>query len=110
MSTEVGLRRLAWVKKLLVSVEFCIYTICHELTVLKNVIKRAFGELNNVFQDEFDKLYLNSQRMSDSFYNITESSELNKKNKVPKHYHLAMLVSHVLEFSRRNTQVQCFDP
>ena len=37
-----------------------IYRICHELTleifffkrVLKNVIKRAFGELDNVFQDE----------------------------------------------------------
>ena len=24
--------------------------------VLKNVIKRAFGELNNVFQDEFNKI------------------------------------------------------
>ena len=24
--------------------------------VLKNVIKRAFGELNNIFQDEFYKI------------------------------------------------------
>ena len=24
--------------------------------VLENVIKRAFGELNNIFQDEFNKL------------------------------------------------------
>ena len=35
------------------------------------------------------KFYLNSQRMSDSFYHITESCELNKK-KGPKHTHLAM--------------------
>ena len=46
-------------KKLLV-----IYRICLGLTVgvifikrvLKNVSKRAFGELNNIFQDEFDKI------------------------------------------------------
>ena len=25
--------------------------------VLKNVIKRAFGELNNVLQDEFSKIW-----------------------------------------------------
>ena len=65
-----------------------IYIICHELTVetenfikrvLKNVIKRAFGELNNVFQDEFNKFYRNSQRTSDSFYHITESGELDEK-------------------------------
>ena len=39
-----------------------IYRICHELTVeikfykqvLKNVIKRAFGSLNNIFQDKFN--------------------------------------------------------
>ena len=36
--------------------------------VLENVIKRTFGELNNIFH---------SQRMSDSFYRITEASELN---------------------------------
>ena len=45
--------------------------------VLRNVTKRDFGELYNVFQDEFDKIYHNSQRMSYSFYHITESSELN---------------------------------
>ena len=62
-----------------------IYRICHELTVemkfikriLKNVIKRAFGKLNNIFMTSLIKLYHNSQRMSDSFYHITESSEMN---------------------------------
>ena len=39
--------------------------------VLENVIKRAF------FQTSLIKFYLNSQRMSDSFYHITESGELN---------------------------------
>ena len=59
--------------------------------VLKNIIKRAFGGLNNVFKDEFNKFYHNNQRMADSFYHITESNELNKKkNKVPKHTHLTM--------------------
>ena len=32
--------------------------------VLKNVIEQALGELYNVFQDDFDKLYHNSQRIS----------------------------------------------
>ena len=36
------------------------------------------------------KFYLNSQRMSDSFYHINESSELNEKNERPKHTHMAM--------------------
>ena len=35
--------------------------------------KRAFGKLNNIYQDEFNKIL--SQRMSDSFYHLTESSE-----------------------------------
>ena len=97
----------------LVYVRFEIYRICDELTVqikfikrvLKIVSKGAFGELNNVFQDEFDKIlsqqstknvikrasgelndifrtsltkfYHSSQRMSYSFYHITESCELN---------------------------------
>ena len=28
--------------------------------VLKNVIKRAFGELNNIVQDEFDKIFIST--------------------------------------------------
>ena len=47
--------------------------------------------------------------MSDSFYHITESSELNLKKKRFQNTHSAMYVSHVLEFLRRNTYVQCFD-
>ena len=50
-------------------------------------VKRAFDELNNIFQDEFNKILSNSQNMSDSFYHITKSSELNKG---PKHTHLSM--------------------
>ena len=45
------------------------------------------------------KFYLNSQRMSDSFYLITELSELNWKIKVSKTYSFG----HVLEFLRRMT-------
>ena len=39
-----------------------IYRICYELTAeiiertLEDVIKRAFGELNNDFQEEFNKI------------------------------------------------------
>ena len=40
--------------------------------VLGNFIKRAFGKLNIIFQDKFNQFYLNSQRMSDSFYHISE--------------------------------------
>ena len=78
--------------------------------VLLNIIKRAFGELNNVFQDAFNNFYHNSQRMSDSFYHTTESSEF-KNNMVSKNAHLVMYVSHILEFLRRNTctYVHCFD-
>ena len=42
------------------------------------------------FRTSLMKFYLNSQRMSDSFYRVTEPSELNLENKDPKHTHLAM--------------------
>ena len=42
------------------------------------------------FRTSLIKFYLNSQRMSDSFYHITESSESNCKNKGAKHTQLAM--------------------
>ena len=46
--------------------------------VLKNVIKRAFGELNNIFQDEFNKmLSQQSTNVIFFFYHITDPSELN---------------------------------
>ena len=43
-------------------------------------------------------MYHNSERMSDSFYQMTESSklELKKKRMGPKH-------THILEYLRRNT-------
>ena len=46
---------------------------------MKNVIKRDCRELNNIFQDEFDKIL--SQQSTDVrlFNHITESSELNGK-------------------------------
>ena len=44
------------------------------------------------FRTSLIKFYLKSQRMSDSFNHITESSELKKKKKKggPKHTRLAM--------------------
>ena len=65
-----------------------IYRICHELTV---EIKFYYPSLKNMLLSEplassitcirtsIIKFYQNSQRMSDSFYHITESSELNGK-------------------------------
>ena len=45
--------------------------------VLENVIKRAFGELNNISQDEFNKI-LSQQLMNVRFFfHITESGKQN---------------------------------
>ena len=38
----------------------------------KKFITQAFGELNNNFQDEFNKIYHDGQRMSDYFSYKTE--------------------------------------
>ena len=38
--------------------------------VLENVIKRVFGELNNIFQDEFDEI-LSKQSTNVRFFFIT---------------------------------------
>ena len=54
------------------------YRICHELKVeikfmkrdLKNVIKRAFGELYTIFQDKFDRI-LSQQSMNVRFFIIS---------------------------------------
>ena len=48
--------------------------------------------LTTFFWTSLIKFYHNSQRMSDSFYHITESRKLNenKKGGDPKHTHLAM--------------------
>ena len=42
------------------------------------------------FRTSLIGFYLNNQRMSDSFYHITESSELSLKKKGLKHIHVAM--------------------
>ena len=50
--------------------------------VLKNVIKRAVVELASLItfsRTSLIKFNHNTQRMSDSFYRITESSEFNWK-------------------------------
>ena len=39
------------------------------------------------FRTSLIKFYHKSQRMSDSFYHITEPSEIELKNKGPKHTH-----------------------
>ena len=70
-------------------------------------LSEPLASLITFFRTSLIKVYHNSQRMLESIYHITESSKL--KNKGPKHTHLAMQVSHVLEFLRRNTYVQCFD-
>ena len=46
----------------------------HIKRVLENVIERAFGELNNIFQDEFNTT-LSQQSPNVRFF--SESSELN---------------------------------
>ena len=49
------------------------------------LLSEPLAGLITFFQDEFNKKnYHNSQRMSDSFYDITESSELNKEKKKKK--------------------------
>ena len=40
------------------------------------LLSEPLGSLNNLFQDEFNKILFQQSRMSDSFYHITESSEL----------------------------------
>ena len=58
--------------------------------VLENVIERAFGELNNIFQDEFDKI-LSQQSTSVRFYlSHDQIKRIKLKNKGPKHTHFAI--------------------
>ena len=58
---------------------------------MEESVKRAFGELNNILQDEFNKI-LSQQSTNVRFFFLShnESSELNWKYKGPKHTHLAM--------------------
>ena len=111
ISTHVSLRRLrrlTWADTFRYLFIFCMsknhsasrfsrlfdkYRICHELTVeiefiervLKNVkmlLSEPLTSLITFFKTILTKFYHNSQRMSDSFYHITESSELDCKIKV----------------------------
>ena len=54
------------------------------------LLSEPLASLITFFRTSSMKFYLNSQRMSDSFYHITEFSEPYDKNKGPKHTHLAM--------------------
>ena len=69
------------------------------------LLSELLASLITFFWTSLIKFYHNSQRMSDYFL----IQQIKLKNKGPKHTHLAMLVSNVLEFLRRNTYVQCFD-
>ena len=46
------------------------------------LLSEPLASLITFFRTSFIKFYLNSQRISDSFYHITELSELNWKIKV----------------------------
>ena len=54
------------------------------------LLSEPLASLITFFKTSLKKFYLKSQRRSDDFYQMAESSELNLKNKVPKHSHLAM--------------------
>ena len=79
--------RIARIEQGIDCLVFRIYRIRHELTVELNFIKRvlkknvnrAFSELNNIFQDECNKILSQQSRMPHSFYHITDSSQLNLK-------------------------------
>ena len=62
---------------------FMIYKICHELTVEMKFYQTSLEKCYYVsLWKSLIKFCDNSQQMSDSFYQITESSELNGKIKV----------------------------
>ena len=72
--------------------------ICHDLIVETKILLNKFwkmllseplASLITFFRTSLIKFYINSQRMSGSFYHIPELIKL--KNKGPKHTHLAML-------------------
>ena len=58
--------------------------------VSKNVIKQAFDELINIFQDEFNKVL--SQQSTNARFFLPHNSiqQIRLKNKGPKHTHLAI--------------------
>ena len=68
-------------------------------------LSKPLASLITFFRMSLRKFYHNCQRMSDSFYHITESGEL-QKNKGPKHTCVGQLCFGIL---RTNTCVQRFD-
>ena len=58
--------------------------------VLENIIKRAFGELNNIFQEEFDIMLSQQSTKVRFFLSHNWIKRIKLKNKGPKHTHLAM--------------------
>ena len=58
--------------------------------VLKNVINRAFGKLNNIFQDEFNKTLSQQATNVRFFLSYNWIQQIKLKYKGPKHTHLAM--------------------
>ena len=71
--------------------------------------KMSLGGLNNIFQDEFNKILSQQSTNVRFFISHNRIRQIKLKNKDPKHTHSAMQVSHVLEILRRNTCVQCFN-
>ena len=61
------------------------------------LLMEPLASLITFFRTSLIKFYLNSQQMSDSFYHITEFSELDEKKKGSKIYSFG----HVLEFLSR---------
>ena len=68
-----------------------IYRICHELTaeikIVLNVswkilLSEPLAGLVTFFRTSLIQFYLNTQRMSDSFYQITELNKLKRKIRV----------------------------
>ena len=49
--------------------------------VLKNVIKRAFGELNNIFQDSFNKILFQPLTYDRSYMSIIDGLTLYQTTK-----------------------------
>ena len=57
---------------------------------MENVIKRAFGELNNIFQDEFNKSLSKQSTNVRFFSSHNRIQRIRLENKGPKHTRLAM--------------------
>ena len=57
---------------------------------LENVIKRAFDELNYIFQDEFNQVLSQLSTNVRFLLSHDKIKRIKLKNKGPKHTHLAM--------------------